>query len=231
MRLKCVIFDFDRTLVNLLDFTDWNRARILVAKSYLKNQVPKTLIAKHNRGPFRLFYNVYYELAPTCPEGKLKEIQLEASKSLEKFEVEGAFKAELMLGAYETLKWIKKHGIRVGIVSTNSRSSIEVAASRLEIADFIDVVIGRYPLPERMKPYPHQVLACLRKLAYKPNETMMVGDGCNDILAAKQCDIFAVAVLTGRTSREELLKAGANKIIKNLFELPKLILETFAYNI
>lgn len=228
MRLKSIIFDFDRTLVNLLDFTDWSNARIRVAESYLKDRVPKDVVAKHNRGPFRLFYNVYYELAPTCSKGRLREIQLAASKALEKFEVEGASKAELMPGAYETLRWTKKQGIRVGIVSTNSRNSIEVAASRLEIADFIEVIFGRNPLPERMKPNPYQVLACLRKLTCKPNEAMIVGDGYNDVLVAKQCDIFAVAVPTGRTSREKLLKAGANRTITNLSELPNLILETFA---
>lgn len=228
MKLKCVIFDFDRTLVNLLDFTDWNSARILVADSYLENQVPKALIAKHNRGPFRLFYNVYYELAQTCSKGRLKEIQLATSKALEKFEVEGASNAELMPGAYETLKWIKKHGIRVGIISTNSKSSIEVATSRLEIANYIDIVIGRNPLPEKMKPHPYQILTCLKRLACKPSEAMMVGDGSNDVLAARRRNIFAVAVLTGRTSMQELLKAGADKIIENLLELPKLILETFA---
>jgi phosphoglycolate phosphatase-like HAD superfamily hydrolase len=81
-------------------------------------------------------------------------------------------------------------------------------------------------LPEKMKPYPHQVLVCLKKLACKPDEAMMVGDGYDDMLAARRSNVFAVAVLTGRIGAEELAKAGADRLIENLSELPKLILET-----
>jgi phosphoglycolate phosphatase-like HAD superfamily hydrolase len=221
-----VVFDFDRTLVNLLDFTDWNYARQLVAKSYLENQVPKDIVTKHNRGPFRLFYNVYNELVPRYSRNLLKKIQLDASRALEKCEVEGALKAELMLQCRENLEWIKKRGIKIGVVSTNSRRSVEVASSRLNIARFLDVIVGRRPLPEKMKPYPHQVLVCLKKLACKPDEAMMVGDGYDDMLAARRSNVFAVAVLTGRIGAEELAKAGADRLIENLSELPKSILET-----
>lgn len=223
MRLKCVIFDFDRTLVNLLDFTDWNSAREVVAKSYLKNKVPRDIVAKHDKGPFRLFYNVYYELAQTYPRNLLKKIQLDASKALEKFELEGALKSELMPECFDILKWIKNEGMKIGVVSTNSRRAIQVAVSRLNIADFIDVIVGRNPLPEKMKPYPHQVLTCLKKLACKPTEAVIVGDSRDDMQVAKRLNIFAIAVLTGRASKEELNRAGANQTIKNLSELQKLI--------
>lgn len=226
MKLKCVIFDFDRTLVNLLDFTDWNGARELVAKSYIENQVPNSIVVKNNRGPFKLFYNMYRELVPRCSQNLLKKIQSDASRALQKFEVKGAFKAELMPKCRKTLEWIRKNRMKIGVISTNSKRSIEIATSRLNIAHFIAAIIGRNPLPEKMKPNPHQVLACLKELAWKPNEAMMVGDSYDDMLAAKRSNVFAVAVLTGRISKEELIRAGANRTIKNLSELPKLILET-----
>ncbi len=228
VKLKCVIFDFDRTLVNLLDFTDWNHARELVAQSYLENQVPKSIVTKHNQGPFKLFYNVYHQLVPRYPRNSLKRIQSDASRALEKFEVEGALKAELMPKCRETLEWIRRKGIKIGVISTNSRRSIEIATSRLDIARFINVIFGRHPLPEKMKPYLPQVLDCLKELACKPNEAMMVGDGYDDMLAARRSSIFAVAVLTGRTGKEELVKAGADRLIENLSELPNLILETMS---
>jgi phosphoglycolate phosphatase-like HAD superfamily hydrolase len=43
------------------------------------------------------------------------------------------------------------------------------------------------------------------------------------MLAAKRLNIFAIAVLTGRTSREELNSAGANQTVNNLSELSRLI--------
>ena len=223
-----MIFDFDRTLVNLLDFTDWNNARRLVAKSYLENHVPKNIVTKHNQGPFKLFYNVYHELVPKYPLNLLKKIQSDASRALEKFEVEGALKAKLMPKCRETLEWIRKKGIKIGVISTNSRRSIEIATSRLDIARFIDVIIGRNPLPEKMKPYPPQVLDCLKRLGCKPKEAVMVGDGYDDMLAARRSNIFAVAVLTGRIDKEELIEAGADRLIQNLSELPNLILETMS---
>ena len=228
VRLKCVIFDFDRTLVNLLDFTDWNSARELVAKSYIENQVPKNIVAKYNQGPFKLFFNVYHELVPRYQLNSLKKIQSDASKALEKFEVKGALKAKLMPKCLETLEWIRKKGIKIGVISTNSRQSVKIATSKLDIARFIDVIIGRNPLPENMKPYSRQTLDCLKGLACKPNEAIMVGDSCDDMLAARRSNVLAVAVLTGRNGKEELIKAGADQIIENLRELQKLILETIS---
>lgn len=47
MRLKYGTSDFDRTLVNLLDFTDWNYSRKLVIKSHLENKGPKNIVTVH----------------------------------------------------------------------------------------------------------------------------------------------------------------------------------------
>ena len=52
-----------------------------------------------------------------------------------------------------------------------------------------------------------------------PNETVMVGDRRQDIIAAKQNGVASIGVLYGFGSREELEEAGADRILATVEEL------------
>jgi HAD superfamily hydrolase (TIGR01549 family) len=223
LKVKCIIFDFDRTLVNLRDSTDWDKARELVAETYIKNRVPKSIVSKYDRGPFILFYGVYREISSKFSKSVLRRIQGEVSRAIERYEVEGALRAELMPACKRVLEWVSRRGIKIAIVSTNSERAIEIALSRLDIARFIQLIIGRDPIPERVKPYSYQIRYALEKLGYEKSEAIVVGDGVDDMLPAKELGIFAIGVLTGQTAKDELMKAGANRVIDDLTELPQII--------
>ncbi|HOJ52321.1 MAG TPA: HAD-IA family hydrolase [Syntrophales bacterium] len=69
---------------------------------------------------------------------------------------------------------------------------------------FVEVVGGdRFPY---MKPDPRLVEPLLEKHGVKPEKAVMVGDGINDILLAKQAGIISCAFLYGLT-RPEVLQA------------------------
>jgi phosphoglycolate phosphatase-like HAD superfamily hydrolase len=75
-----------------------------------------------------------------------------------------------------------------------------------------------------MKPYPDQILKCLEEMRVEPNRSVVVGDSVKDVLAAKSANIIAIAIPSYFTRRQALEDAGADYMIENLKDLPKILL-------
>jgi len=224
MKIGCVIFDLDRTLVNLTDFVDWGKAEVLILQAYLKEGVPKNLAESFSgRGLIPLLVNMNEELLKIFPRERAKEIQAKAYEAMEKCELEGVLRTQLMPGCPQVLHWLKEQGVKRGIVSFNSDLVVNKILNLHDLSPIIDVVVAR-DTQYRMKPHPDQFLLCLEKLGCKPENGVAVGDSPWDMTAAKEAKIPPIGILTGLTSRGELLTAGASRVIRNLWELPDTLL-------
>ncbi len=224
MKIGCVIFDLDRTLVNLTDFVDWGRAEELIIQAYLKEGIPKNLMKPFSgKGLIPLLIGMNEELLKIFPRKRAEGIRAKAYGILEKYELEGVPSTQLMPGCHQVLRWLKGHGVRKGIVSFNSGSVVHKILNLHNLNSFIDAVVARN-IRYRMKPHPDQFLLCLEKLSCKPENGVAVGDSPWDMTAAKKAKILPIGILTGLTSRGELLTAGANMIIENLWKLPDALL-------
>jgi len=224
IEIKCVIFDFDLTLVNLSDFVDWGRAQWLIIQTYIKHGVSENLVRQHSQGGLLSLLNgVYEELLRRFSPDKAESIQAEAFKALEEWEAEGIFKARLMPRCLEALQWLKGKGLEIGIVSSNSDGVVNEILRLRGLDSFIDVVIAR-DVRYRLKPHPDQFIACMKKMGCEPQNTVAVGDTSRDMVAAREAGILAIGVLTGLTSKEGLSAAGAAKIIRSLHELHEALL-------
>ena len=220
MKIRCVVFDFDRTLVNLTDFVDWEHARRLIIQTYLKNGAPENLVRRFSRGSFYLLLIKIHEGLLKClPPNEAEKIQAAVFGVLEESEAEGAFNSQLMPGCPETLQWLKNKGVKIGIASSNSYRVIKEILRLHTLNPFIDALVAR-DIRYRMKPHPDQFLLCMKKIGCKSQNGVAVGDSRWDIVAAKEAGMFAIGILTGLTGREELLAVGPDKIIRSLHELP-----------
>jgi phosphoglycolate phosphatase-like HAD superfamily hydrolase len=63
----------------------------------------------------------------------------------------------------------------------------------------------------------------LKALHVKPDEALVVGDGKSDMKCASDLKVIAVGLPTGVSTREDLMKAGANYLITSITDLPTLI--------
>jgi len=224
MKVGCVVFDFDLTLVNLSEFVDWGRAQWLIIQTYIKHEVPENLVRQHSQGGLLSLLNgVYEELLRRFSLDEAESIQAEAFKAIEECEAKGVSKARLMPRCLEALRWLKGKGLKIGIVSSNSGEVVNEIMRLHGLDSFIDAVIAR-EVRYRLKPHPDQFIACMKKTGCEPQNTVAVGDTSRDMMAAKAACILAIGVLTGLTSKEGLLAAGAAKIIKSLYELPEALL-------
>lgn len=213
--LKCVIFDFDLTLVNL-NIDD----QVLIdsfINIYIEGGVPKNILEK---------YKDAYIMVREIPEKigrlescKLDEVQRKALAKMTESELTFLDKAELLAGSREALEEMKAQGKKVGVVSSNSAQMIKRLNNRFGLSNLIDAVVGRES-PGRAKPHPDKIALCLRLLGCQPDESLLVGDRAEDIVAGKKAGVYSIGVLTGSHDKQQLANAGADRIIDNISQLP-----------
>ncbi len=224
MKIKCVVFDFDRTLVNLTNFVDWGRVRQLSVQTYLEQGVPEDLVKQHSQEHLLSFLNrMYEEILRIFPRDKARKIQAAVYEAIEECETGGISNAHLMPGCREALEWLRNRGVKIGIASFNSAKVVNETLKLRNLNSFFDAVVAR-SIDYRMKPNSDQLLLCVEKMSCKAQNSVAVGDSSKDITAAKRAGILAIGVSTGSSSAEELLAAGAHKTIEGLSELPEVLL-------
>ncbi len=175
-RFPAVLFDFDGTLTHP-DSLDFPALRAAIGCP------PGTLILE------------YIDALPTEEERVLRR------KILADFELAAARASVPNDGAEETIGLLRDHGIRIGILTRNTRSSIVASLAnftRISERDF-QVIVTR-DSEGRPKPHPDGVLAAARALGVAPHEMLVVGDFVFDIAAGKAAGSPTVLLTNGRTA-------------------------------
>ena len=119
-----------------------------------------------------------------------------------------------------TFKKIKKRKIKIGIITTKVRREAKAILKGYKLP--YDTLVGNDDVKNR-KPDPEAVFKACKNLKVKPKDCIFVGDTPFDVRAAKSAGCLAIGVLTGWGKRNNLKKAGADFIIKDLRGLNKLI--------
>ena len=133
---------------------------------------------------------------------------------LEKFENEAAISSELNPGALAILERLEREHIPRGLITRNSRRSVEVTLSRHGIR--FDAIRTRDDGP--VKPDPSAILEICRELRVRPEESLLVGDYKYDIEAGKRAG-SRTGLLTNGTPPEFLTEVSPDFIIETLLGL------------
>jgi phosphoglycolate phosphatase len=155
-------------------------------------------------------------------EEEVEWIQGRAFKVVERFELVGLENCSLMPQCAQTLDRLKSSGFSMGVCTSNSQLVAEKALVSHGIRHYFSSVVGRRS-ELRMKPYPDQLLKCLKEIGVDPMYGMMVGDSIKDVQAAKSIGLFSVSIPSHFTSRRILEENGTNAILEGLEGLPDLI--------
>lgn len=92
----------------------------------------------------------------------------------------------------------------------------------LKIAHHFDLILGIDSSPYK-KPDPRLILEIKKNYAQDLNKLVVIGDGINDILLAKNAGATSCAFLNGITQRELLLKEGPDLTYEDPLELKLLL--------
>jgi phosphoglycolate phosphatase len=213
--VRAIIFDFDGTLAELnIDFP-LMRERVFdlirrygieekaVQEKYLLEIIDEVyqLLRKKKASAAEAFYGKSHHI--------LHEVEMKASE-----------KGKLIPGTEATLKGLRKKGIKVGIITRNCEDAVRKVFP--DIDEFCDIFVSRNSV-KRVKPHPDHLTYVMRSLKISGEESMMVGDHVIDIQAGKRVGMKSIAVLTGRTGKEEFEKAGADYVLTSVSEIIKLL--------
>ncbi len=112
--------------------------------------------------------------------------------------------------------------LRLGICTNKPRSTTEAVLGALGVRTRFAGIYGGGDGPER-KPAPGPLLALAERLSLAPKDLIMVGDGTQDIEAARRAGARSVAVSAGFTPRSQLLAAKPDVLIDTLADLPAVV--------
>ena len=134
--------------------------------------------------------------------------------------MEGAGQSAPNDGAEEAVLRLRRHGLKVGVITRNGRAAIDAALARFEhltAADF-DVIVTRDD-PVRFKPAPDGLLYAAEHMDVAPGRMLMVGDFVLDLIAGRHAGCVTV-YLTNRLGDESCPEDGAcDAVIGSLREL------------
>lgn len=218
MHIEAVIFDYDGTLVHLnINFgvirqavetllADYGIDRDALKGLYILEMIDgaSRLISQQNPSEGKSFYQKALDLVT-------------------EHEVRAAKKGEILPGVVNMLKVLKRGGVKVGIITRNCDRAVKIAFP--EIERFCDAFIPRDSVT-RVKPHPDHLALTLEKMAIDdPARCLMVGDHVLDIEVGKRMGMKTVGVLTGNTTRQKLIEAGADFVLDDATGIPDCIFE------
>ena len=125
----------------------------------------------------------------------------------------------LFPGAREVLARLERDGVRLGIATGKARRGLLASLESHGLAHHFvtlqtaDVAAG--------KPYPEMLERAMSEAGAGPEETVMIGDTCFDMLMAGNAGTTGVGVAWGYHAPEELRQSGAAAIVEAFADLPR----------
>jgi HAD superfamily hydrolase (TIGR01549 family) len=124
-------------------------------------------------------------------------------------------------GAVELLALLSDSGVPYGVATSGRRPDIDASLAALGVGPDVPVV-GRTDV-RRAKPEPDLFLECAARLSADPVDSYVVGDAVWDMLAARRARMLGVGVLTGGYGEDELTRAGAFRVYRDVADLKSAI--------
>jgi phosphoglycolate phosphatase len=101
------------------------------------------------------------------------------------------------------LQALRQKGYKLSIVTNKPYKFIQPILESFEIEELFDLYLGGDSLPQK-KPDPTPLLHICKELSVSVEESIMVGDSKNDILAAGACGMESIGVSYGYNYGEDI---------------------------
>lgn len=217
MKFEGVIFDLDGTLVNSLDDIADSMNAVL-----RQNHFPA-----HPNEDYKLFVgNGLRNLVRTVlPEAYKTDEELVGRCLTSMGEIYNGNclnKTRPYAGINELLDELASRRVRMAILSNkNDGLTKKIVQALLPRRDF-EQVVG-LTTEALKKPNPAEALRIAREIGISPTNILYAGDSGTDMQTANNAGMFAVGVLWGFRSKEELLSNGAKAVVESPEDLIRML--------
>ena len=209
---KAVIFDMDGTLIDSIKV---HALSAIEACREFKIEVSVNDYIKEVGKSFE-------EIIQSISERKgfsLSSKEIEYLNQIKKQKFQEHIKdVKLLPGVKKILSYLKSKGIKTALASSSAKEEVNTILDFFDLRKFFDVVVTKEDV-NRAKPNPEIFLKAAKLLNIDPKDSIVIEDSDYGIIAAKDGGFTAFGVLTGKSSREELVRAGADMVFHNLVEL------------
>jgi len=221
LTIKAVIFDLDGTLINFsLDIKSIRSEAI----QFLSGQGYPSNLFSLNESIFKTLdkLEVYLKSKDEKERGKFTEIKRTVMSIADRYELKVNRTTSLMLGVLETIRALRKTGLKTALFTIRGTKSTNHFLKRHNLNQIFDAVVTRDDVIA-VKPDPAHLEMVLKILDVRPSEAIVVGDSVSDIKCARKLGMIAVGVDTGLASPIELTQAEATYLFSSITDLPTLI--------
>ncbi|MFX1415439.1 MAG: HAD family hydrolase [Promethearchaeota archaeon] len=218
--LKAVVFDLDGTLTVLALPLDAMRND--TKKFYTTRGMPPDLLEPEDGISSTTVKAKEYFSSQGIATDDWETMQAEIDEILSVHEGWAATDAELIEGSLEVVQELKLRGLKTAILTNNGRSAVDQILKKIPMTGLFDLIQTRHESPSP-KPYPDGLRSVAEKLGVGVDEVVYVGDARIDAAAATRAGIEFWGVATGETSKDELFKAGAERVFDSLTQIPDAI--------
>jgi len=216
MRFKNIIFDFDGTLID--SRLGVVKAFKKVAKKLKDKEIAEQEIVQLIGEPLAQIITI---LLNTDDENIIRKGQVLFKKYYSKG---GVYQNIVYPGIREMLESFKSQSRQLFVVSNKIELFMRKILEQHNLKKYFTFILGTEGANTQSKKS-DQVKYLLTHYKLKKQETVIVGDTENDIIAAKKNFIYSIGVSWGYRSKLELVEAKADKVCSNPLELREFILE------
>jgi HAD superfamily hydrolase (TIGR01509 family) len=215
LRIKAIIIDLDGTITNFnLDY--------VAARRRALEELGKLGLRTPDMTDQVSLYIILNRLKENLNPEAYSKLRSTFYRFFEEMELKAAEAVTLYPGAEGTLRKLRSQSLKLGLVTSNSRSGTELTLRRHHLETLFDVVITRDDC-EEMKPDSAPIKKILAELHASVDEAIVVGDGAMDIIAAKAAGLCSVAVCTGPFPVARILQEEPDYLLGSINDLPSLI--------
>lgn len=211
MNFKGIIFDLDGTLVNSLeDLAD-----------AMNNVLSKFNYPTHDLNAYRFFIGngILNLVRAALPETNRDKQTIAECFNLmnEIYNNNCTNKTKPYNGIIDLLNELKSRNMKLAVFSNKADEFTKRIVQSL-IPGYFDEVVGLSSEAQK-KPNPSGALEISKKLEILPENMMYIGDTGIDMQTANNAGMYAVGVLWGFRTKEELINNGAKHIISHPTEV------------
>lgn len=212
-----VIFDFDGTVA---DTGEGILKSLQYSFEQMGREVPDLSDLKKFIGPpihysFVTFYGV-----------SENEVEQYIEKYRERYRKIGVYECFVYDSMLETLKTLRKNGVKLGIASSKPIKLVYDVMEHLKLTEYFDAVVGTRFDDSNHPGKTDLVLQSMEKLEDSDkSRTLMVGDRFFDIDGAAGAGVDSVGVTYGYGSREEFMEHNATYIVDSPKEILNIVLK------
>ncbi len=201
-RIENLLFDLDGTLIDSSDgvVASFNHALTRAGDPLPKPEAIKQFIGYSLEETFPHFSK--------APIEQLKSFFREKSNDL-------VVAATVPLPGVEDVLRELSQAYKLAIATTKARSNVEGILRKLHWEEIFDTFAAGDEVP-KVKPDPAVFILALKRLEGRANETVVIGDTINDVLAAKALSIPVIAVASPFEKREKVIAVAPDFFVESI---------------